>query len=127
MIGSLLLDTCTILWVLNSDSRIIKNDTLLNRLNTRRRFFSSISIAEIEIKKSMGRLKIPDHYYSLILESGIEEIHFTGDDALILGSLPFHHKDPFDRMIISTAINNRLTVITSDEIFERYKIDVIKA
>ena len=80
--------------------------------------------AEIEIKKSIGKLKIPDTYQDSIIESGIKELGFTGKDAGHLGTLPFYHKDPFDRMLIATAINNGMTIVTGDESFCEYPIQV---
>ncbi|MCK5342854.1 MAG: type II toxin-antitoxin system VapC family toxin [Candidatus Heimdallarchaeota archaeon] len=121
---ALLLDTCVLLWLLEGDSRIVDNKNLISFLNQRRRFFSSISIAEMEIKKSIGKLKIPDEYQDRIMESGIKELGFSREDAGHLGSLPFYHKDPFDRMLIATAINNSMIIVTGDKSFCNYPVQV---
>ena len=124
MSPALLLDTCVLLWLLEGDSRIVDNQDLLFLLNKRERFFSSISIAEIEIKKSIGKLNIPETYLDSIRDSSIKEMGFFGDEAKYLGSLPYFHKDPFDRMLISTAIQHGMTIVTSDTIFCKYPVQV---
>ena len=121
---ALLLDTCILLWLLEGNSRIVDNKDLLSLLNNRERFYCSISIAEIEIKKSIGKLNIPETYQDSIRDSKIKEIGFTGQDARHLGSLPYFHKDPFDRMLISTAIQHGMTIVTSDTIFCKYPVQV---
>lgn len=124
MSPALLLDTCVLLWLLEGDSRIVDNQDLLILLNKRERFFSSISIAEIEIKKSIGKLNIPETYLDSIRESSIKEMGFFGVEAKQLGSLPYFHKDPFDRMLISTAIQNGMAIVTSDIVFCKYPVQV---
>ena len=124
MSPALLLDTCVLLWLLEGDSRIVDNQDLLFLLNKRERFFSSISIAEIEIKKSIGKLNIPETYLDSIRDSSIKEMGFFGVEAKQLGSLPYVHKDPFDRMLISTAIQHGMTIVTSDTIFCKYPVQV---
>ena len=124
MSPALLLDTCVLLWLLEGDSRIVDNKDLLILLNKRERFFSSISIAEIEIKKSIGKLNIPENYLDSIRDSSIKEMGFFGVEAKQLGSLPYFHKDPFDRMLISTAIQHGMTIVTSDTIFCKYPVQV---
>ena len=124
MSPALLLDTCVLLWLLEGDSRIVDNQDLLILLNKRERFFSSISIAEIEIKKSIGKLNIPETYLDSIRDSSIKEMGFFGVEAKQLGSLPYFHKDPFDRMLISTAIQHGMTIVTSDTIFCKYPVQV---
>lgn len=120
----LLLDTCIILWLLAGDDRIVNNQDLMKLLGGRSRFFSSVSISEIEIKKSVGKLEIPPAYLESIIETGIRELPYTSHDAQYLGSLPFHHKDPFDRMLIGTAMNKGMMIVTADPVFSEYPIQV---
>ena len=125
MTPSLLLDTCVLLWILNGDKRISGNEEIVNLLNQTQRYFSPVSVAEIEIKSSLGKLTIPDNYLDSILESGIAEWPYCSSDAKALGTLPYHHKDPFDRMLIASALTHNLTIVTSDAVFRRYPINVI--
>jgi len=125
MTPSLLLDTCVLLWILNGDKRITGNNEIMNLLNQTQRYFSPISVAEIEIKASLGKLKIPGDYLDCIIESGIAEWPYRSSDAKALGNLPYHHKDPFDRMLIASAVAHNLTIVTSDTVFSLYPITVI--
>lgn len=124
MIPSLLLDTCVLLWILNGDKRISGNEEILKLLNQNQRYFSPISVGEIEIKASLGKLTIPENYLERIIESGIAEWPYRSSDAKALGNLPYHHKDPFDRMLIASALAHNLTIVTSDAVFSRYPISV---
>ena len=90
MIPSLLLDTCVLLWILEGNKKITANDEIVALLNSHQRYFSPISVAEMAIKSSLGKLDVPENLIDKIHNSGIEE-------------WPYHHKDPFDRMLIATA------------------------
>jgi PIN domain nuclease of toxin-antitoxin system len=121
---SLLLDTCVLLWILDDDPRITGNKEIVNLLNLNQRYFSPISVAEIEIKVSLGKLAVPDNYLDQIIESGISEWPFRSSDARGLSSLPYHHKDPFDRMLIASALIHNLIIVTSDAVFRQYPVTV---
>ncbi|NQU64058.1 MAG: type II toxin-antitoxin system VapC family toxin [SAR324 cluster bacterium] len=120
----LLLDTSIVVWVL-ADHPSLKKESKKTISDAEMCYVSSISLAEIEIKKSIGKLEITDDYVANILESGFEPLHYGFEDARILGKLPFHHKDPFDRMLITQVISNKLTLLTSDRILKRYDLQVI--
>jgi PIN domain nuclease of toxin-antitoxin system len=85
--------------------------------------FSLVSLWEIGIKASLGKLEFNrgiGPYYDLLIGQGlqplaIELVHI--DQAV---SLPFHHKDPFDRLLIGQALSEKLTFIASDSAFDRY-------
>ena len=123
----LLLDTCVVLWILQGHPRIVENRSLGNLLQKHERFYSSISVAEIEIKKSIGKLKIVPTYRDAISSSGIQELSFSVSEACLLGELPYYHRDPFDRMLIATAIQQNMTIVSSDSIFRKYPVDVLLA
>ena len=93
-------------------------------LNLNHRYFSPISVAEIEIKVSLGKLAVPDNYLDQIIESGISEWPFRSSDARGLSGLPYHHKDPFDRMLIASALIHNLIIVTSDAVFRQYPVTV---
>ena len=122
MSQTLLLDTCVLLWILNGDKRIADNHDALELLNKNRRLFSPVSIAEIELKRSIGKLDIADEYLELLVQSGIEELTYTSSMAVRLRELPFHHRDPFDRMLIATAIEARVRILTGDRVFAMYDV-----
>ena len=124
MTPSLLLDTCVLLWILDDDPRITSNKEIVKLLNLNQRYFSPISVAEIEIKASLGKLSVPDNYLDQIIKSGISEWPFRSSDARGLAGLPYHHKDPFDRMLIASALTHNLIIVTSDAVFRQYPVTV---
>ena len=77
------------------------------------------------VKKSIGKLNFDFDILEMANNMGIETLDFTGIDALQLGALPLHHKDPFDRMIISKAQSNKFSIIIYDGKFDYYECQLI--
>jgi PIN domain nuclease of toxin-antitoxin system len=76
----------------------------------------------------LGKLELKTHFSKvaeLIENNGFQILPVTFQDTLILSGLPFHHRDPFDRMIIAQAITNNLNTITADKNFSDYPITII--
>ena len=116
----IILDTHIFLWALGDPNRIrdksrAEIETLANVV-----FVSSISIAEIMIKSSIGKLNVDYDPVTKALECGFELLDFKATDALLLKALPFHHRDPFDRMLISQSLANSYPIITDDRKFADY-------
>jgi len=88
-------------------------------------YISSITITEIMIKASIGKLSIDFNPVKIALKSGFELLEYKGDDVLLLKDMPFYHKDPFDRMIIAQSISNNYSIITNDEKFKLYDCKLI--
>jgi PIN domain nuclease of toxin-antitoxin system len=120
----LLLDTAILIWVLDDSPLLTATSRQLIR-DAGRCLISSISISEIEIKKTIGKLSIPDTYLEKIFGSGFYELAFDFDDAFGLRNLPPHHRDPFDRMLISQAMAKNLTILTNDVSFKDYNVSVM--
>ena len=118
---NILIDTHIFLWALSAPSKInvqkrAELETLSNTV-----FVSSITIAEMMIKASIGKLKIDFDPVDLAKQSGFELLDFSGRDALLLKAMPFHHKDPFDRMLIAQSITNKCHIMTDDKKFSLYE------
>ena len=82
----------------------------------------------ITIKQSLGKLDLSYTLNELNLaceKSGVMVLPIVMKDLNILKDLPFIHRDPFDRLIISTAISNELQIISKDEQFKKYGLEVI--
>lgn len=89
-------------------------------------FVSSVSAAEIALKVSIGILTpLPSPLHELMSLLDLTELPFTIAHAEQLMTLPWHHKDPFDRMLIAQALVDDLPVVTSDRIFADYGVRVI--
>ena len=121
----ILVDTHIYLWMLSSpekldDSRRYELESQANEV-----FLSSVSIAELMIKQSIGKIEINFNAMEMAQKMGIEMLNFSGDDAIALGELPFHHRDPFDRMLIAQAITNNLVLMSDDSKFLKYNCKII--
>ncbi len=117
----LLLDTHVLIWWLAEDERLSKRviKQIINPENIV--FVSSISACEIAIKKSLGKLKVPDDLEIQIEQQSFEVLPITIKHGLYLEQLPFHHKDPFDRILIAQAKIESLTIVSYDRKFSLYE------
>ena len=83
-------------------------------------------ISEIAIKASLGKLELGFDPMDAAERSGFEMLDFSAKDALLLKDLPFHHRDPFDRMLITQAISRKLIIATQDSIIGQYDCRTLK-
>jgi len=118
-----LIDTHILLWYLVGDKRI---DIGLPRMIESDRnviYLSNASMWEIAIKISIGKLKLTVSLPELkdfLISKGFEILEFDFDDLETLLHLPFHHQDPFDRLIAAQGLTKKMDVITDDENLKRY-------
>ena len=122
----LLLDTHIFLWALSEPNRLSQKQVIAMEDPTNTVYVSSISITEIAIKASLGKLELVFDPLDAAEKSGFEMLDFSAKDALILTGLPFHHRDPFDRMLITQAISRKLIIATQDSIIDRYDCQILK-
>lgn len=109
-----LIDTHIYLWALShpeklSDTRRYELESSDNEV-----FLSAMSIAELMIKQSIGKIDIQFDPIEMAREIGFEVLSFSGGDAMVLGTLPLHHRDPFDRMLVAQALANKLSLMSDD-------------
>jgi PIN domain nuclease of toxin-antitoxin system len=83
---------------------------------------SSVTVAELEIKASTGKLEIPEDLNEAVAQMGFLSLPFNAKHAAALRSLPFHHRDPFDRMLICRAQVDGLIFLTADDNCRKYDI-----
>ena len=124
-----LLDTHAFLWLITDDDQLSENarQTFLNPENSL--FFSAASFWEICIKKSLGKISLKDGWFQTIQkEMGINTIQWIPIEmthcAEVTG-LPFHHRDPFDRMLIAQAIVEEMKLLSRDSHLSDYAIELI--
>ncbi len=123
-----LLDTHSLLWYMEGDSSLSAKAKSLIEKDNSVNYVSIVSIWEISIKISLGKLQAKTPFSSFayyISYNGFQILPVSFQDALVVSSLPFHHKDPFDRMLIAQAINNNLRIITKDNMFANYSVSLI--
>lgn len=117
---NLLLDTHVVLWWLGDSPKLSPRHRELIHDTDRRVLVSSVSVAEISIKVSLGKLTAPRGVAEAVARSGFETLAFDASHAEELRELPWHHRDPFDRMLIAQARVERLMLLTVDERIARY-------
>jgi PIN domain nuclease of toxin-antitoxin system len=127
-LSNLLLDTCGFIWLAQgggplskkSLSAIDKSDFV---------YVSSISAWEIGFLHAKNRIQLPldaEEWFSEICEQqNISIINVSPEIGFKANSLPWHHKDPADRLIISTALINNLTIVTQDQSFPDYNVETL--
>jgi PIN domain nuclease of toxin-antitoxin system len=121
----IIIDTHIFLWALSEPSKLEKSKRDQIELLSNTIYVSSISVTEIMIKASIGKLTIDFDVLEMIEKSGFEQLDFTATDALGLKEMPFHHKDPFDRMLISQAQANGFFIMSDDSKFTMYDCKLI--
>jgi PIN domain nuclease of toxin-antitoxin system len=124
----LLLNTHTFIWFLNGDKQL--NSTVKNLItHTSNKCYVSIaSIWEMVIKSSLNKLELNGNFDQIALflnENDIELLPITFYHIQHLLHLDFHHRDPFDRIIIAQAFNESLTLATKDSVFDKYPVNTI--
>lgn len=122
-----LLDTHTLLWYFNKSGELSDKSFQLISNPQNQVFVSIASYWEMTIKSSLGKLQVPDLIENLISNAenaNIETLGISPKHLSILNSLPFHHKDPFDRLIISQAISDGFSIIGRDKEFENYDVNL---
>jgi len=125
----LLLDTHALIWFFNGDSKLSDRakEAFLNRDN--KLYFSKASLWEITIKISLGKLMLAENWLTVIekemVSNGIQWLEIEIDHCEILTELPFHHRDPFDRLLISQAISESMGIVSIDGQFSQYPLDII--
>ena len=116
----ILLDTHLILWWLaNSPSLPEQARTLIgDPENTV--FVSAVSLWEIWLKESLGKLRLPPDFESKLAEESFEDLPLTAAQARQAALLPWRHRDPFDRMLVAQAKVENLTFLTADDLMAAY-------
>ncbi|MEA2050054.1 MAG: type II toxin-antitoxin system VapC family toxin [Campylobacterota bacterium] len=117
---NIIIDTHIFLWLAADLKKVDKKHLEYIENTDNHIYLSSLSIAEIMIKTSIGNLEFDGDILVLLDEMGIDVLDFEANSALFLGTLPFHHRDPFDRMIISQAITKKYKIISVDRKFKLY-------
>lgn len=116
----LLLDTQIVLWAASAPDRL--PDDLRAEIDGGAVpvLVSAVSIAEMAIKQSLGKLSLPFSPVELVSEFGFAALPLTWDHAAGLAELPDLHRDPFDRLLIATARAEELRLVTSDRTILSY-------
>jgi len=118
-----LLDTHILIWAAISPHKISSELASLLSDPSNHLYFSSASIWEISIKESLGKrdFKVSSKkLYDGLIENGYKELKVSALDAMEVIKLPFIHRDPFDRILVATAIWENMPLLTNDSTLSSY-------
>ena len=124
---TLLLDTSAFIWWLTDDDRLGPRARAAVADSSRRVHVSAVSAWEIAIKRSLGKLTFDGDVAALVESQDFDELPIRFAHGLEVESLPHHHRDPFDRMLIAQSRYEGMVVLTGDRIFTRYDVQLIPA
>ena len=125
----LLLDTHLLLWAAGNPERLSPVARKYIKDEANELIFSAASLWEITIKRSLGRDDFrvePRVFRRALLDNGYSELPITSEHAVAIDGLPQLHADPFDRILVSQAMTEGITLLTSDKQLARYRGPVRK-
>ncbi len=120
-----LLDTHVFLWMLADPGRLGREAAAAIRDPRHAVFVSAVTSVEIAIKRSLGKLDAPGDLAGEIAPRGLRELPLRYLHGQRMAALPPHHQDPFDRMLLAQAIEEKLTLITHDRKMEPYPVRIL--
>ena len=118
-------DTHDGLWGLAYVERIC--DEVARQLtdDTNQVLLSAVVVWEVAIKRSLGKLEAPTGLAPTLLAAGAQPLPVTLDHATAVETLPWHHRDPFDRLLVAQAQTDGLTIVSQDELLAPYGVSLV--
>ena len=127
----LLVDTQCWLWMSLAPERFSPRGRRIVEDTTHTLYLSAASAWEIGIKHAIGKLQLPEppvvYVPARIDATGVRQLPIDHAHALRVSTLPPHHRDPFDRLLIAQAQIEELTILTSDPMFDAYDVATLRA
>lgn len=122
----ILLDTQAFLWISMNSPELSKKAKKTFLDEKHEFYFSLASTWEIAIKVSIEKLKFKKSFEKIILqefqENGINQLNINFRHVIKTAKLPFHHRDPFDRLLAGQALEEKLHIMSADAIFDKYGV-----
>lgn len=125
--ATLLLDTHVLLWANEAPERLSSQVVIALEDPTSHLLVSSVSVAEIEIKRRLGKLAMEHSCQTLVSRLDASWLDLTAAHAMGLRALPLLHADPFDRLLIAQAITEDCVLVTTDSKILAYPIETLTA
>jgi PIN domain nuclease of toxin-antitoxin system len=125
----LLLDTHAFLWFIAGSTQLGSGARAAIEDPSSERLLSAASIWETAIKISIGKLTVGSPFETFVVDqmraNGIELLGILPKHCAIVVSLPFHHRDPFDRLLIAQALVEQVPIVSADASFDAYGVQRI--
>jgi PIN domain nuclease of toxin-antitoxin system len=116
----ILLDTHILLWWLEANPSLSATARELIRDPENTVFVSAVSLWEIRLKQSLGKLRLPADFTEKLAAESFENLPLTASQTRQVALLPWHHRDPFDRMLVAQAQVEKLALLTAGEALAAY-------
>lgn len=127
----LLLDTHALLWSATDPERLAPAARSALEDGAHDVLVSTVTAWEIAIKQSLGKLELarPAELWlpDVMKRTGYEVAELPLPAALLVRGLPWHHKDPFDRLLIAQALDQGYTIVSRDAVFDAYGVPILRA
>lgn len=124
--GAILLDTHALVWLATLDGRLSERARAVAEDLDNRLYLSAASVWELAIKKSLGRIAVEPSLPAFLDEQtralGLRHLDIVRDHAMIVEGLPFHHRDPFDRLLVAQARHEAFAILSADPAFDDYAV-----
>ena len=120
-----LFDTHVFLWLAADDPQLTPRVRALFVDSAEECFLSAASVWEMAIKSSLGKLTITTSLAHLVrggVERGLRLLDVTADHTYLIESLPFHHRDPFDRLLVAQALHEGMHLVSRDAVLDAYAV-----
>lgn len=124
---NLLLDAHVLLWALHAPDRLGPEARRAIEDPGNAVFYSAAAVWELELKAAKGKLTLPPGWLAAAHEAGMEELPIPAADCVASAQLPWHHHDPFDRLIVAQAMERRWRLVSRDSVFQHYDVRLLEA
>ncbi|VAX10454.1 hypothetical protein MNBD_GAMMA26-211 [hydrothermal vent metagenome] len=125
----ILVDTHALIWMSSQPQRLSPRAVSLLEDETNTVFSSMISFWEIAIKTSLGKLELGSDWmprlHGFMRDNAVEYLPLRTEHCTMLASLPFHHRDPFDRMLVAQAQSEKLVLVSKDKRLQDYAVEIV--
>jgi PIN domain nuclease of toxin-antitoxin system len=121
----LLLDTHTVLWWLSGDERLGPRAGELIDDASSEVLLSAAVVLEATIKRSLGKLEAPAGLAEILIDAGALPLPIWIAHAEAVGRLPWHHRDPFDRLLVAQAQVEQAVIVSNDEALRPYGVPTV--
>ena len=123
----LLLDSHALLWALTAPEKLSADAAREIRASANHVWFSPASVWELEIKRAQGKLELPEGWLDAVERTRFVELPIRSSHATLAGRLPWHHRDPFDRMLVAQALVENVRLVTRDRVAVAYGVTLLEA